>query len=199
LWRLFKPMPTWNVTRIVPGGRWIFRVQDEVYWDAEFPGVGRWTNLRWWKFRPPKETFNIGNVGAPKKVNPVIAAQHFPGFASLAMPGILRIVYPKFIHYEYYVPVDEDSHRYVGIMVNFLSGWSAWRFYAKYLAAIRWLFHGQFSGQDRWMVDVTDAPPERLYRPDISLTSWRNLAERETTEKCAAVGLATDDRRGAAE
>ena len=52
LWRLFKPMPTWNVTRVVRGGsrdRWIFRVQDEVYWEADFPGLGRWSNKRWWK------------------------------------------------------------------------------------------------------------------------------------------------------
>jgi len=58
-------------------------------------------------------------------------------------------------------------------------------FYAKYLGAIRWLFHGQFSGQDAWMVEVTDAPPEKLYRPDVSLTTWRNLAEEEYAEKIA--------------
>ncbi len=189
LWRMFKPMPTWNITRIVPADRWIFRVQDEVHWDADFPGVGHWSNQRWWKLRPPKETFNIGNTGAAKKINPVIESQQFPGFASLAMPGILRIVYPKFIHYEFYVPVDNDSHRYVGIMVNFMHGWSTLRFYVKYLGAIRWLFHGQFSGQDRWMVDITDAPPERLYRPDLSLTAWRNLAERETAAKRTALGM----------
>ncbi|WP_372505874.1 Rieske 2Fe-2S domain-containing protein [Streptomyces malaysiensis] len=50
LWRLFKPMPTWNITRIVPRGRWIYRVRDEVHWHAEFPGVGRWSN------RPPHHT-----------------------------------------------------------------------------------------------------------------------------------------------
>jgi phenylpropionate dioxygenase-like ring-hydroxylating dioxygenase large terminal subunit len=186
LWRLFKPMPVWNTTRIVPQERWLFRVQDEVYWDADFPGVGHWTNKRWWKLRPPKQTFNIGNTGAAKKINPTIEAQNFPGFASLAMPGILRIVYPKFIHYEFYVPVDADNHRYVGVMVNFTRGWHTARFYGKYLGAIRWLFHGQFSGQDKWMVDITDAPPERLYRPDISLTAWRNLAEHEMSAKLAS-------------
>ena len=187
LWRLFKPMPTWNITRIVPKGRWLFRVQDEVHWDADFPGVGHWSNKRWWKLNPPKETFNIGNTGAAKKIDPTIEAQQFPGFASLSMPGVLRIAYPKFIHYEFYVPVDADNHRYVGVMVNFTKGWQTARFYAKYLGAIRWLFHGQFSGQDAWMVDVTDAPPEKLYRPDVSLTAWRNLAERETSERRAAV------------
>ena len=186
LWRLFKAMPTWNVTRIVGEGRWIYRVQDEVYWDAEFPGVGRWSNKRWWKLKPPEGAFNLGNTGAPKRVDPVIEAQGFPGFASLSMPGVLRIAYPNFIHYEFYVPVDADHHRYVGVMVNFTEGWDTLRFYAKYLGAIRWLFHGEFSGQDAWMVDMTDAPPERLYRPDVSLTAWRNLAEDEYTKKLGA-------------
>jgi phenylpropionate dioxygenase-like ring-hydroxylating dioxygenase large terminal subunit len=194
LWRLFKPMPTWNITRIVPHGRWIYRVQDEVHWDADFPGVGHWTNKRWWKLNPPDQTFNIGNTGAAKKINPTIEAQQFPGFASLSMPGVLRIAYPKFIHYEFYVPVDADNHRYVGVMVNFEKGWNTARFYAKYLGAVRWLFHGQFSGQDAWMVDVTDAPPEKLYRPDVSLTAWRNLAERETTERHAALAGPAETR-----
>ena len=102
-------------------GRWIYRVQDEVHWEAEFPGVGRWTNKRWWKKQPPKETFNIGNTGKRRRrSNPMIEAQEFPGFASLSMPGVLRIAYPNFIHYEFYVPVDDDDHRYVGLMVNFV-------------------------------------------------------------------------------
>ncbi|GAB3969776.1 hypothetical protein GCM10029978_041790 [Actinoallomurus acanthiterrae] len=188
LWRLFKAMPTWNITRIVPEGRWIYRVQDEVHWDADFPGVGRWTGKRWWKIQPPKETFNLGNTGKPKKVDPVIESRGFPGFASLSMPGVLRIAYPKFIHYEFYVPVDADNHQYVGVMVNFTEGWKTLGFYAKYLGAVRWLFHGQFSGQDAWMVDVTDAPPEKLYRPDVSLTAWRTLAEEETAKKRAETG-----------
>ena len=27
------------------------------------------------------------------------------------------------------------------------------------------------------MVSMTDAPPERLYRPDVSLLEWRRLVE----------------------
>jgi hypothetical protein len=30
------------------------------------------------------------------------------------------------------------------------------------------------------MVEATDAPPERLYRPDVSLTEWRKLVEQST-------------------
>jgi phenylpropionate dioxygenase-like ring-hydroxylating dioxygenase large terminal subunit len=185
LWRLFKSMPTWNITHIERRGRWIYRVQDAQYWEADFPGVGHWTNNRWWKKKPPKADgpSNIGNTGArPDEVHPVIAAQKFPGFASLSLPGVLRIAYPAFIHYEFYVPVDADAHRYVGVMVDFRTGAGALRFAAKYLGAVRWLFHGQFSGQDKWMVDLTDAPPERLYRPDVSLTSWRALVEACTND-----------------
>ncbi len=178
LWRLYKTMPTWNLTHIEKRGRWIYRVQDEVHFEATFPGVGTWTNYRWWKQRPPTETFNIGNTGKPKQINPVIAAQEFPGFASVSMPGVLRIVYPTFIHYEFYVPVDADNHRYIGVMVNFpATKRSGYWFFARYLGWIRWLFHGQFSGQDALMVEATDAPPERLYRPDVSLTMWRQLAQ----------------------
>ncbi|MDQ4115499.1 MAG: Rieske 2Fe-2S domain-containing protein [Actinomycetota bacterium] len=183
LWRLFKAMPVWNETRIVQRGRWIFRVQDKQYWNAEFPGLGRWDNQAWFKLKPPQQTSNIGNTGSHREVNPVIAAQEFPGFASVSMPGVLRIVYPTFIHYEFYVPVDAENHLYVGVLADFRSGLRTLPFYLKYLGFVRWLFHGQFSAQDKWMVEVTDAPPERLYRPDESLLKWRKLAETVTGER----------------
>lgn len=188
LWRLFKAMPVYNDTRIVRRGRWIYRVQDSQYWEADFPGLGTWTGKAWYKLNPAsaepgRGNSNIGNTGGAAKIDEVIAAQEFPGFASISMPGVLRIAYPTFIHYEFYVPVDADHHLYVGMMVNFGNGVATLPFYAKYLGAIRWLFHGQFSGQDKWMVEVTDAPPERLYRPDESLLQWRKLAEDVTEER----------------
>ncbi|MCU1491865.1 MAG: Rieske (2Fe-2S) iron-sulfur protein [Acidimicrobiaceae bacterium] len=178
LWRLFKTMPTWNRTHIEQVGRWIYRVQDEVHWDATFPGVGTWSNRRWWKQRPPEQSFTLGNTGAAKKQDPVIAGQGWPGFASLSLPGVLRIAYPQFIHYEFYVPMDRARHRYVGFMVQFKTGLQRTWFFTRYLGAIRWLFHGNFSDQDAWMVEETDCPPERLYRPDSSLLAWRRLCEQ---------------------
>jgi nitrite reductase/ring-hydroxylating ferredoxin subunit len=172
LWRLFKVMPTWNRTRIVERDGWLIRVQDEVHWEAEFPGVGRFSNKRWWKRMPLPD-----RPGKNGDANPVIAALDLPGFVSIRLPGILRVAYPQFIHYEWYVPVDADHVRYVQLMVRFESGWKAAAFKAKYLTAIRWLFHGQFTAQDAWMVDVMDSPPERLYRPDLSLTAWRKHIE----------------------
>jgi hypothetical protein len=175
----------WNETRIERRGRWIYRVQEKQYWDADFPGLGTWNSQAWYKLRPPKEVTNIGNTGSHREVDPVIAAQEFPGFASVSMPGVLRIVYPTFIHYEFYVPIDADQHLYVGVMANFSQGIRTLPFYAKYLGFVRWLFHGQFSAQDKWMVEVTDAPPEKLYRPDDSLLKWRKLAEDTCEERAA--------------
>lgn len=183
LWRLFKAMPVWNITRIERRGRWIFRVQEEQHWEADFPGVGKWTGLAWYKKKPSGKISNIGNTGSTREPNPVIAAQEFPGFVSVCMPGVLRVVYPTFIHYEFYTPVDEDNHLYVGVMADFSEGIHTIPFYVKYLGAVRWLFHGQFSSQDKWMVEMTDAPPEKLYRPDASLLQWRKLAEDVTEER----------------
>ena len=176
LWRLFKVMPTWNKIHIERVGRWLFRVEDERHWEAEFPGLGRWTNQRWWKFKPRQQQGRmLGNTGGSGKNDPYIASLNLPGFASLSLPGVLRIAYPQFIHYEFSVPIDATRTKYVGVMVQFKTGLAKLGFYLKYLLAIRWLFHGQFSGQDHWMVSETSAPPERLYRPDISLIEWRRL------------------------
>lgn len=177
-WRLFKVMPTWNKIHIERHGRWIYRAEDERHWDADFPGLGRWTNDRWWKRRPPNTQGKfLGNTGGAKHNDPYIESRNFAGFASLALPGMLRIAYPQFIHYEFYVPIEAGRTRYVGVMVQFKSGLSRTGFFVKYLGGIRWLFHGNFSDQDHWMVSSTSAPPERLYRPDISLLEWRRLVE----------------------
>lgn len=173
LWRLFKVMPAWNETRIEEHDGWLIRVQDEVHWEADYPGLGRWTNKRWWKRMPLPD-----HPGKAQNINPVIADMEIPGFVSVRLPGLLRVAYPHFIHYEWYVPVDADHVRYVQVMVRFEKGPKATLFKAKYLAAVRWLFHGQFTRQDAWMVNVMAAPPERLYRPDLSMTAWRRHIER---------------------
>ncbi|MFD0533191.1 hypothetical protein ACFQY7_04775 [Actinomadura luteofluorescens] len=60
--------------------------------------------------------------GKAQKTNPVIKGLDLPGFVSIRMPGILRVAYPQFIHYEWYVPVDADNVRYVQLMVRFETG-----------------------------------------------------------------------------
>jgi phenylpropionate dioxygenase-like ring-hydroxylating dioxygenase large terminal subunit len=177
LWAGFRQLPVWNQTRVVttPDGRWITRRQEAVHWEAEFPGLGPWSQRRWWK-----RTQTAATPTAARRTDPTIASLQLPGKASVRLPYILRIAYPQYIHYEWAVPEDADHHRYVQLLVSFKGGLSRRRFQAAYLAYIRWAFHGQFTGQDAWMVDVMDAPPERLYRPDVSITEWRKLVERDS-------------------
>lgn len=97
-WRIFKTMPTWNLIHVERHGRWIFRVEDERHWEADFPGLGHWTNYRWWKFKPKQQQGKtLGNTGGAKKNDPYIAGQNFTGFVSLSLPGVLRVAYPNFI------------------------------------------------------------------------------------------------------
>lgn len=175
IWRIMKVMPTWNKIHIERHGRWLYRVEDERHWEAEYPGLGKWTNERWFKIKPKQRQGKfMGNTGGGK-TNRYIKERDFPGFASLSLPGVLRIAYPQFIHYEFYVPIDVDETKYVGVMIQFKKGLSKWLYYLHYLTAIRWMFHGHFSSQDHWMVEETNAPPERLYRPDVSILEWRKL------------------------
>jgi hypothetical protein len=59
------------------------------------------------------------------------------------------------------------------------------------------VFHGLFNDEDALMVDVMDAPPERLYRPDIAITEWRRLCE--STARGAPQGTTEDLVSGVAE
>ena len=159
LWTGAVQMPTWHEMHMVRHGRWLTRVKDKAYFRTEFPGLGPWPPKSWWRVRP----------GNKSKV-------------SIAMPGVVRVVYEKFTHLEWFVPVDADSHIHMQVDVTHGGFRRKLWFKLYYWLWVRWVFHGQFQDQDRIMVDVTDAPPERLYRPDVSLTEWRKLAEHENRD-----------------
>ena len=98
---------------------------------------------------------------------------------SLRMPGILKVAYDTWTHFEWWVPTDEQQHRYVQLAVKNATGLRSVPFRLYYALWLRWVFHVMFNDEDKLMVDVMDAPPERLYRPDIALIAWRRLCERD--------------------
>src|SRR3546814_15774583 len=62
--------------------------------------LGKWSNDRWWKIKPKQHQGRmLGNTGGSVRNDPYIAGLDLPGFASLSLPGVLRIAYPQFIHY----------------------------------------------------------------------------------------------------
>jgi hypothetical protein len=127
-----------------------------MHYQEEFPGLGPW---------PPKKWHKIWQGNKTK--------------VSLRLPGTLRVKYEKWTHFEWWVPTDHANHTYIQL-VHMNRGRSAnFRFFLFYWLYARWVFHGMFNDEDRLMVEVMDAPPEKLYRPDVSLTEWRRLVEQE--------------------
>jgi hypothetical protein len=101
--------------------------------------------------------------------------------------------------YEIYVPVDEDHHLAVMLAAKWTSGLDALVFRTRYWLYIRWLYYWQFQrGQDQWMVQMTNVPPERLYRPDISITAWRKWCQEKARGPRDAANLDRAGEAGAA-
>jgi hypothetical protein len=107
----------------------------------------------------------------------------------IRLPGILRVAYQDWDHFEWWVPEDGERHHYIQLAATRARGWRALRFRLYYRSIVRWIFHGQFNDEDALMVDVMDAPPERLYRPDKALIAWREMCESQVRQPGAAAAL----------
>jgi hypothetical protein len=101
------------------------------------------------------------------------------------------VAYRDWDHFEWWVPQEGESHHYVQIAATRARGWRALRFRAYYWSIVRWIFHGQFNDEDRLMVDVMDAPPERLYRPDKAIIGWREMGETQLRQPAGREAVPT--------
>jgi phenylpropionate dioxygenase-like ring-hydroxylating dioxygenase large terminal subunit len=157
LWVLRRAMPSWTKIHVEATGEgWITRRMDEIHYETDYPGLGRWPRYRPWRSR---------TRGGAR--------------TSIRLPAMLRVAYGAWSHYEWWVAIDPARHIYVQLAGQPARGLRALLFRLYYRLWVRWIFHGQFNDEDALMVDVMDAPPERLYRPDVSLTEWRKLCERD--------------------
>jgi phenylpropionate dioxygenase-like ring-hydroxylating dioxygenase large terminal subunit len=156
LWTIRRLMPAWTRIHIEDIGEgWITRVADEVHFETDYPNLGRWPKVPPWRSR--------GRGGAQ---------------TSIRLPAMLRVKYAKWSHFEWWVGRQPDEHIYVQLVAQQGGSLGRLLFRLYYWLWVRWIFHGLFNDEDRLMVDVMDAPPERLYRPDISLTEWRKQCEQ---------------------
>ncbi|HVA24332.1 MAG TPA: Rieske 2Fe-2S domain-containing protein [Chloroflexota bacterium] len=87
LWTLMRRMPAYSRTHVEPSeGDWITRKTTAVGMEEiDYPGLGKWPRRDWWRRRG----------GAP--------------VCSIRLPGCLRIAYPGWTHYEWYVASDADG------------------------------------------------------------------------------------------
>src|SRR5262249_47280978 len=118
-------------------------------------------------------------------------------------PGSSQVTYPDYVHYTWFEAVDKDHHRYYQFLVRHETGAKAALFRLRYWLYRRWIFHVQFNNQDARMVELMpETAPERLFRPDASITAWRHLCEHARGEEPPGQSpeeqLAADERAATA-
>jgi len=162
LWSLLlDEHPAWTRFRVTESedGIWLGRRIEDKHYFGNYPGLGRW---------PPKKPHFWQRRGRrPKDI-------------SIRLPGILRTTWRGWFNFNCWVPVDRDHYLDFFLAVKHARGLAAFLFGVRYWLWLRWFYHGQFHGQDLSMIRSMQVPPERLYRPDRSITSWRQFCEERT-------------------
>ncbi len=163
LWNLFSQIPAWTKNvRMVPSddGIYLMRVRDQSVFQENYPRIGRWPKRQgFWRSRRRGPSVSLG----------------------MRLPCLARVVQPGgWTDYEFFVPVDGDHHLAVFLAAKWASGLGAWIWRARYWLYIRRFYYLLFNrAQDEWMISLMNIPPERLYRPDVSVTSWRKWCEEQ--------------------
>jgi len=160
-WTTFRRMPAWTQgTRMVPSedGKWLMRERGKAVFQDTYPRIGKW---------PPQPPWRNRRGGA---------VYHKLG---IRLPGILINTQTGWSDYEIWVPWDEDHHLAMFLAVTEATGLRALLFRLWYRLWVRWVFYRGFNGQDQWMIEQMQIPPERLYRPDVSITAWRKWCQEQ--------------------
>jgi carbazole 1,9a-dioxygenase len=139
-------------------------------WEAEVDGVKVGT-----RFRP-------GDPGVLKTELPEV---------SMWMPSILKVdPFPVagILHFEFYVPIDERHHRYMITWAKYVDSEDE-RAAFEHEIRDKWAdaIPNDFSNEDVFAREALDAfyaseegwYRERLFGPDVVITSWRNLVSRQ--------------------
>jgi phenylpropionate dioxygenase-like ring-hydroxylating dioxygenase large terminal subunit len=161
-WSLFSQFPAWTKgVRMAPSedGLYLTRQRGQSVFQDTYPKVGRW----------------------PRRQEPWRSKKRGPSISfGVRLPCLARVVQAGgWTDYEYFVPVDENHHLGLFLATRWTTGpldRLLWRL--RYRLYIRPLYyHLLNSAQDQWMIELMNIPPEKLYRPDVSITSWRKWVE----------------------
>ncbi len=158
LFQYFKrAQPAWMRTKVsfIEDGRYMTYTPYEVHREAEYPGLGKW---------PPKRWYHRGKSAVQR--------------VCVGLPCNVRVNQPRYTIFSWYVPVDADHHLAIQTAVRFGRGPKVWAFKLYYWLFFRWVQQMMFGNQDYQMVKVMDSPPERLFRPDLSIIAWRKMCEQ---------------------
>ncbi len=178
-WYLFRQPPARSVgdytelTAEGVDGEWLHYRASAVSWEEQYPGLGRWPRFRPWRRRDRRQL--PGSIRGERSRS------------SIRLPGVVRVLHNPFpgdVHYEWYVPADEDHYYYFVVECVWPKGlWSRLQWYARYHLYVRPMKR-RFNMQDFTMIgDSTeharrhgDNMPSPLYRPDVGDFAWREYA-----------------------
>ena len=154
VWTWIRRKPAYRVVHVEQHGDWLVRTVDDVVEQVDYPGLGRWPH----GFRPWQR-------------NVVVRG-------SVRLPGWVRIQWPDWTAYEVFMGTTEGAHLSFMFAVSHARALRAFLFWLRFWLYIRWAYMWQFNRQDQQMIEQVRIPPERLFRPDKSVTVWRAHCER---------------------
>jgi len=132
--------------------------------EADYSVVGHWPRYSWLR----RFLAKIGKKAGRERPYP----------NEFRLPCMIHNKYFYYTHVRWAVPVDEHTTRNFQVYAGQFSGTRSLTFRLHYWLWHRWVFHMQFNGQDEWIVGALDYDaPERLYRPDASITELRRYVE----------------------
>ena len=135
-------------------GDWLVRTVDDVVEQVDYPGLGTWPTA--------------SDHGSATWLSR----------GSVRLPGWVRIQWPDWTAYEVFMGTTEGAHLSFMFAVSHAKALKAAWFWLRFWLYIRWAYMWQFNRQDQQMIEQVRIPPERLFRPDKSITVWRAHCER---------------------
>ena len=162
LYGFFSKTPAYKKgLRIERNGKWLVREQDSVHFAADYRGLGRWPKIPFWQHSYPIEV-------------------------RVRMPGIGMVKRKAYTNYKFHVPLTTERFLFVQVIIKRASRVRAWLFRMEYWLIHRWLYHVMFNNDDVRMTKYSHSGPEHLFRPDVSLTTWRKMCLDEARTDHAA-------------
>jgi phenylpropionate dioxygenase-like ring-hydroxylating dioxygenase large terminal subunit len=170
--------------RLVPceDGKWLSRKGKPVYGPSDYPNVGRWPKHHWWRRSPRPATGDPKWATAEKHDSNSLVA------GGACLPGIYYVGHTDWHDLQMFLPVDEAHHMVWQVSIKNTSGLGKllWKF--RYWTYIRHIHHIVLNRwEDGLMVQNMNCPPERLFRPDVAIVSWRRWCHEKARQSPASM------------
>ena len=139
-WTMFRKMPAWTAgPHMAPSedGEWLMRdARRGSIFEDDYPRLGRW---------PPTALLAEAARGH------VASARHPPARhpAAAVQRGWTRLR-------DLRARSTRTTTCYPAVLVTRARGLAALQFRLRYWLYVRWLYHGQFNGQDQWMIELME-------------------------------------------